>query len=72
VKNSREWRLQLGWTLWELERASGVERTRLSHIENEHVVPKPAEQEAIRRALQEETARKNALLSAFAQDSVSA
>lgn len=70
--NQHDWRLQLGWTLWQLEKASGVERTRLSLIENGHVTPKPAEETAIRHALQLETARKHERLSAFAQESVSA
>jgi transcriptional regulator with XRE-family HTH domain len=64
VKNERDWRLTLGWTLWQLADASHVERTRLSLIENGHVVPHAEEKAAIRRALLEETARKKAVLAA--------
>jgi transcriptional regulator with XRE-family HTH domain len=63
VNSQREWRLMLGWTLWQLADASSVERTRLSLIENGHVTPHAEEQAAIRRALLEETARKKAVLS---------
>jgi transcriptional regulator with XRE-family HTH domain len=62
VKNQGDWRRMLGWTLWQLSRASGVERTRLSLIENGHVTPHAEEQDAIRRALLEETTRKKAVL----------
>ena len=55
MKNQRDWRLILGWTLWQLADASHVERTRLSHIENGHVNPNSKEQAAIKRALLEET-----------------
>jgi transcriptional regulator with XRE-family HTH domain len=71
LKNQRDWRLMLGWTLWQLADASHVERTRLSHIENGHVVPHAEEQQAIKRALLEETARKKAVLTSV-EESVSA
>jgi transcriptional regulator with XRE-family HTH domain len=63
LKNNRDLRLELGWSQWQLADASGVERTRISHIENGHIHPKAEEQAAIRRALLEETARKKELLS---------
>ncbi|MGB0076593.1 MAG: helix-turn-helix transcriptional regulator [Candidatus Sulfotelmatobacter sp.] len=63
MKNNRDLRLELGWSQWQLAEASGVERTRISHIENDHIHPRAEEQAAIRRALLEETARKKELLS---------
>jgi DNA-binding XRE family transcriptional regulator len=62
VQNTQQWRLFLGWSQWQLAKATGIDRTRLSLIENQHVVPNSEEQATIRRALLEETARMKAIL----------
>jgi transcriptional regulator with XRE-family HTH domain len=64
VRDIRKLREMASWTQYALATATGIERTRLSLIENKHVVPSTEEQVAIERALLGEIGRRNEQLSA--------
>jgi transcriptional regulator with XRE-family HTH domain len=65
VENIRELRNLAGWSQFQLSAATGIDRTRLSLIENDHVIPSAEEQVAIEQALLEEIGRRNDRLSAL-------
>lgn len=64
VKDIRELRNLADWSQFQLAAATGIDRTRLSLIENKHVVPNTDEQAAIEQALLGEIGRRNERLSA--------
>ncbi len=47
-----------GWSQFDLSDATGIERTRLSFIENGHVVASDVERQSIQKALLAEIARR--------------
>ncbi|MGA8150346.1 MAG: helix-turn-helix transcriptional regulator [Terriglobales bacterium] len=54
--NFKELQGLAGWTQFDLSDATGIERTRLSFIENGHVVPSVTERSIIEKALLAEIA----------------
>jgi transcriptional regulator with XRE-family HTH domain len=53
-----------GWSQFQLSAATNIDRTRLSLIENNHVVPSADEQVAIEQALLGEIGRRSEQLNA--------
>jgi DNA-binding XRE family transcriptional regulator len=64
VANIRELRDLAHWSQFQLAAATGIDRTRLSFIENKHVTPSAEEQAIIEQALLGEISRRNERLSA--------
>jgi transcriptional regulator with XRE-family HTH domain len=60
----RELRNLAGWSQFQVASATGIDRTRLSLIENNHVAPTTDEQVAIEQALLGEIGRRKEQLSA--------
>ena len=60
----RELRRLTGWSQYRLAAATGIERTRLSLFENNHIVPTVTEQAAIEQVLLEEIERRSEQLRA--------
>jgi transcriptional regulator with XRE-family HTH domain len=72
MQDTRAWREELGWSQWQLSTATGIDRTRLSLIECQHVTPNAEESTAIQRALLEGTRRKKEILTSAEESAVSA
>jgi hypothetical protein len=53
-----------GWSQFQLAAATQIDRTRLSLIENDHIIPDGDEHAAIKQALLEAISRRNEQLSA--------
>lgn len=62
AKDIRELRELAGLSQYRLAAATGIERTRLSLFENNHIAPSVTEQAAIEKALLEEIGRRSAQL----------
>ena len=62
MKNLRRDRILIGWTQFELAKQTGVERSKLSLIENGHIQPTPAERDAIESAILKKKKALGALL----------
>jgi len=63
VSDIRELRALAGWSQYRLAAETGIERTRLSLIENRHIAPSPEEQGIIEKVLIVEIARRAAQFS---------
>jgi transcriptional regulator with XRE-family HTH domain len=59
MKNIRELRNLADWSQFQLATATGIDRTRLSLIENGHVIPDLDERLTIEQALLAEIARRS-------------
>jgi transcriptional regulator with XRE-family HTH domain len=60
TRDIKELRTLTGWSQSKLALKSGVDRSRLSFIENGYVTPSPAEQTILERVLLAEIARREA------------
>ena len=60
TRNTKELRELADWSQYKLSSKTGIDRTRLSFIENGHVIPSPEEQARIEKVLLTEIARRAA------------
>jgi predicted transcriptional regulator len=62
VKDIKELREHADCSQWQLSNATGIERSKISLMENGYVTPKPSELAAIEKVLLEEISRQKARL----------
>jgi transcriptional regulator with XRE-family HTH domain len=58
IRNIKELRTLADFSQYKLAKKTGIDRTRLSLLENEHVAPSPEEQATIERVLLAEIERR--------------